>query len=349
MTENIQPLVSVIVLNFNAKEFLVNCIDSIFDSNYQNFEVILVDNASSDQTYQICKEKHPKINLIINEKNLGYCGGNNIGIKSAKGEFIIILNPDTVVDPNWIKELILSYEKYGDGLYQPKFLTTTDHNTLMSTGNMIHLFGFGFSRGKGEFDDGKFNEHEIIGYASGTCLFSKLKIFNKLNLFDPFLFAYHDDLDLCWRGALVGIPSHYAPKSIVYHPREGYSFKWNSIKFKLMERNRKYCLLTLYNHSTIIKMLPALLVIDIAVFFFYLSRGIGKMKILADWELLMNLKTINQKYRSNQKIKQVPDYELIKQFKNEILVPSWIINKKLNSFFNNFLNSLAKITRKFLN
>ena len=68
MTENIQPLVSVIVLNFNAKEFLVNCIDSIFDSNYQNFEVILVDNASNDQTYQICKEKYPKINLIINEK-----------------------------------------------------------------------------------------------------------------------------------------------------------------------------------------------------------------------------------------------------------------------------------------
>jgi hypothetical protein len=96
-------------------------------------------------------------------------------------------------------------------------------------------------------------------------------------------------------------------------------------------------------------MLPALLIIDIAVFFFYLSRGIGKMKILADWELLMNLKTINQKYRSNQKIKQVHDYELIKQFKNEILVPSWIINKKLNFFFNNFLNSLAKITRKFLN
>ena len=91
-------------------EFLVNCIDSIFDSNYQNFEVILVDNASSDQTYQICKEKHPKINLIINEKNLGYCGGNNIGINSAKGEFIIILNPDTVVDPNWITEFLKSYK-----------------------------------------------------------------------------------------------------------------------------------------------------------------------------------------------------------------------------------------------
>ena len=107
MTENIQPLVSVIVLNFNAKEFLVNCIDSIFDSNYQNFEVILVDNASNDQTYQICKEKHSRINLIINEKNLGYCGGNNVGIKKAKGEFIIILNPDTVVEPNWITEFML--------------------------------------------------------------------------------------------------------------------------------------------------------------------------------------------------------------------------------------------------
>ena len=144
LTENIQPLVSVIVLNFNAKEFLVNCIDSIFDSNYQNFEVILVDNASNDQTYQICKEKHSRINLIINEKNLGYCGGNNVGIKKAKGEFIIILNPDTVVEPNWITEFLKSYKQFGDAIYQPKFLSMDDHNMLLSSGQMINLFGFGF-------------------------------------------------------------------------------------------------------------------------------------------------------------------------------------------------------------
>ena len=115
-----------------------------------------------------------------------------------------------------------------------------------------------------------------------------------------------------------------------------------------MERNRKYCLLTLYDRSTIMKMLPALLIIDVAVFLFYITRGIGKMKILADWEILRNLKTINRKYAYNQKIKQIPDSVLIKQFKNELVVPTWIINQKKNIFFNSFLISITKITKKFI-
>ena len=216
MTENIQPLVSVIVLNFNAKEFLVNCIDSIFDSNYQNFEVILVDNASNDQTYQICKEKHSRINLIINEKNLGYCGGNNVGIKKAKGEFIIILNPDTVVEPNWITEFLKSYKQFGDAIYQPKFLSMDDHNMLLSSGQMINLFGFGFSRGKGTFEKKEDEKINKIGYASGTCMFTSSSIMKKLGFFDNFLFAYHDDLDLCWRAAMIKIPSYYVSNSIVF-------------------------------------------------------------------------------------------------------------------------------------
>ena len=346
---NLSDLVSIVVLNYNAGDLLLDCISSIFESNYKNFEIILVDNVSKDQSHKKCKEKFPDITLIENSENLGYCEGNNVGLRKANGEFVVVLNPDTIVDPYWLDELLIAYKKNGDGLYQPKFLATTDHSMLLSTGQMIQIFGFGYSRSKGDTDNKCFEKLEQIDYASGTCLFTSTLLMKKIGFFDSFLFAFHDDLELSWRAAIMRISSFYVPKSIVYHPREGYSFKWNPIKFKLMERNRKYCLLTLYNRSTIIKMFPALLVIDLAVFFFYMTRGIGKMKILADWELLKNLKIINQKYRSNQKIKEVNDYELIKQFKNEILAPSWIINKKLNSFFNNFLNSLAKITRKFLN
>ena len=346
---NLSDLVSIVVLNYNAGDLLLDCISSIFESNYKNFEIILVDNVSKDQSHKKCKEKFPNITLIENSQNLGYCEGNNVGLRKATGEFVVVLNPDTIVDPNWLDELLEAYKKNGDGLYQPKFLATNDHSMLLSTGQMIQIFGFGYSRSKGDTDIKSFEKLEQIDYASGTCLFTSTLLLKKIGFFDSFLFAFHDDLELSWRAAIMKISSFYVPKSIVYHPREGYSFKWNPIKFKLMERNRKYCLLTLYNRSTFIKMLPALLVIDIAVFIYYMTRGIGRMKILADWELLKNIKIINQKYRSNQKIKEVNDYELIKQFKNEILIPSWIINKKLNSFFNNFLNSLAKITRKFLN
>ncbi len=341
-------LISIIILNYNAGDLLLDCISSIFKSHYKNFEIILVDNISNDRSHKKCKELFPNITLIENSKNLGYCEGNNVGLREAHGKFTVVLNPDTIVDPYWLDELLKAYQTNGEGLYQPKFLATTDHSMLLSTGNMIQIFGFGYSRSKGDKDEKLFEKFEQIDYASGTCLFTSRSTIQKIGLFDPFLFAFHDDLELCWRGAVMNINSFYVPKSIVYHPKEGYSFKWSPLKFKLMERNRKYCLLTLYDRSTIVKMIPALLIIDISVFFFYLFRGIGKMKILADFEILKNLKIINQKYNHNQKIKKIPDSTLLKQFKNEIVVPTWIINQNKNNFFNNFLISIAKITKKLI-
>ena len=135
------------------------------------------------------------------KKNLGYCGGNNIGIKNAKGEFIIILNPDTVVDPNWITEFLKSYKQFGDAIYQPKFLSMDDHKMLLSSGQMINLFGFGFSRGKGTFEKKEDEKTHKIGYASGTC-FVYIIIHNEKNLIFLiiFFFAYHDDLDFMLEG-----------------------------------------------------------------------------------------------------------------------------------------------------
>ena len=337
--------VSIIILNYNAGELILDCIKSIRESTYSNYEIILVDNASKDNSHIICKQNFPEIKLIQNSENLGFCEGNNVGLKIAKGEFIVILNPDTIVEQNWLDELVKAYLKNGDGIYQPKFLALSDHSMLLSTGNMIQIFGFGFSRSKGETDNNKYQRFEKIDYASGTCLFTSKKILDKIGLLDEFLFAFHDDLEFCWRAALIKINSFYVPKSIVYHPVEGTSFRWSPLKFKLLERNRKYCLLTLYDRKTIFKMLPSLILVDIAVFFFYLSKGIVKMKILADLEILKNFSTINKKYSEIQKIKVVTDKEIIYSLKNEIRVPKWVVNDKVNDFFNHFLNSLSKITR----
>ena len=141
-----ESLVSIIVLNYNAGQLLLNCVDSLKKSTYTNLEIIVVDNISSDGSQTKCMEKFPDIKLIQNEKNLGYCGGNNIGIKEAKGEFIVILNPDTIVEPKWINELISAYNEFGEGLYQPKILSLNEENIIQSTGNMLHVFGFGFAR-----------------------------------------------------------------------------------------------------------------------------------------------------------------------------------------------------------
>lgn len=344
-TNNSKPLISIIILNYNAGNLLIDCVDSIKKSHYDNFEIILVDNLSKDNSHKKCKEAFPFIKLVENSQNLGYCEGNNVGIRSAKGKFIVILNPDAVVDPFWLDELLKAYTENGDGIYQPKFLATTDHTLLLSTGNMIQIFGFGYSRSKGDIDRKQYEKLEKIDYASGTCLFTSKEILQKTGLFDPFLFAFHDDLELCWRARLNKIDSFYVPRSIVYHPIEGFSFKWSPLKFMLMERNRKYCLLTLYHRSTFYKMLPALLLIDLAVFLFYMSKGLAQMKIQADIEILRNFKLINSKYAQNQKMRKLADHELIHQFKNEITVPEWILNNKVNRFFNNFLAFISKITK----
>ncbi len=219
---NESPLVSVIVLNYNAGELLLNCVDSLIKSSYSNLEIIVVDNISKDGSQTKCKEKFPNIKLIQNKENLGYCGGNNIGIRDAKGEFIVILNPDTVVDSDWIKELIFAYNKFGEGLYQPKILSLNEENIIQSTGNMLHVFGFGFARDKGNKVVDKIEETEKIGYASGTCLFTSREVIDKVGLLDEFLFLYHDDLDLGGRAAQIGIHSYYVPKSKIFHV-ESYS------------------------------------------------------------------------------------------------------------------------------
>ncbi|MCS5527840.1 MAG: glycosyltransferase family 2 protein, partial [Nitrosopumilus sp.] len=181
MNEKSNSLVSIIILNYNAGKLLHKCVESVFKSHNKNFEVILVDNASSDKTYKQCKEKFNGIILLENKKNLGYCEGNNVGIRHAQGEFIVVLNPDTLVEPDWLDKLISAYAKNGDGIYQPKILANTDHSMLLSTGQVLQLFGFGYSRGKGDKDTGKYNKLEKISYASGTCLFTTKKILEKLD------------------------------------------------------------------------------------------------------------------------------------------------------------------------
>ena len=122
-----------------------------------------------------------------------------------------------------------------------------------------------------------------------------------LGMFDSFLFAYHDDLDLCWRAALEKIKSYYIPSSIVYHPPEGYTFKWNSFKFYLLERNRQYCLLTHYTRKTYFKMLPALIMVDIGVSFYYLKKGVFLSKLKATLNILKNFGQINSRYYKIQR------------------------------------------------
>lgn len=347
MSENQEPLISIIILNYNAGKLLFDCVESILKTEYQNFEIIIVDNASEDQSHVKCKEKFPQINLIENKTNLGYCEGNNVGIRQAKGEFLVILNPDTIVSTSWLNELISAYRIKGDGLYQPKILSLYEKGILQSTGNMIHVFGFGFAKDKGNLDDSANNQIQEIGYASGTCLFTSSDTMRKIGLFDPFLFLYHDDLDLGWRAAQIGIKSYYVPSALIYHA-ESYSLKWSSKKFFWLERNRRYCLLTHYSKDTYRKMRYSLAIVEILVWLFYLKKGFLDAKIKAEVEICKNKKQIEKKYNELESKKLVPDVELIRGFPDEIFVPRNVSGEYGSKTFNLILSKLSKKVKQRL-
>ena len=340
------PLISIVIINYNAGELLMNCVNSITKSNYSNYEIIVVDNNSSDQSHIKCKKKNVVIKLIENKENLGYCEGNNVGIRLAKGEFIVILNPDTIVEPNWLNGLLKAYEKFGEGLYQPKILAFED-DLFESAGNMLQLFGFGYSKDRGVKDNGQHDISQEIGFASGACLFTKTDVLKKIGLFDPFIFLYLDDLDLGWRAQQIGIKSYYIPSVTILHAGS-YNYKWSAMKFFWLERNRHYCILTHISKSTFFKMIPALIVVEIMMISFYFIKGYGKMKIKAYLDILKNIKQIRKKYDELDKKRIIKDKEIMKKFSDEVFIPDQISNNFSIKIFNGILSTLSKYTKKII-
>ena len=341
------PLVSIIILNFNAGKLLLNCIESLTKLAYQNIELIIVDNVSTDNSQNQCKEKFPQVKLIQNEKNSGYCGGNNVGIKNANGEFIIILNPDTIVESNLIDELLDAYNIHGEGLYQPKILSLENKSILQSTGNMIHVFGFGFARDKGNQDNNEIKETTKIGYAAGTCLFALKETFLKLKLFDEFLFLYHDDLDIGWRASQKEINSYIVPQTTIYHA-ESYSLKWSKKKFFWLERNRRYCLMTHYSPDTLKIIKKELWITELLIWAVYFSKGYLTAKIKAELELRKNKKFIIKKQIEIENEKRISDVELIKTFPDRIEIPKFVSNNFQSQWFLNIIENLSKKAKEKL-
>lgn len=337
-------LTSIIVLNYNAGNLLLDCVESLFKTINCEYEVIVVDNISTDNSHKKCKEVFPKIKLIENKTNLGYCEGNNVGIREAAGEFVVILNPDTKVEPNWLEELFKAYNTYEDGMYQPKILAF-DNQIFESAGNMLHIFGFGYSKGRGTKDVGQYNKPEQIGYASGACLFTTYKILNEIGLFDPFVFLYHDDLDLGWRAAQLGIKSYYVPSATIYHAGS-YNYKWSARKFFWLERNRHYCLLTHYSKKTFYKILPSLILVEIMVILAYFSRGFIQMKIKAYADIIKNRKHIAKRYHELEEKKIIPDSELIMTLPDHMFIPEELSSRITNKIFNFVSSNLSRLTKR---
>ena len=217
---------SIIIPHHNGKELLFNCLESILNQiSIKDFEIIVVDNGSIDNSADKAKEKFPSINLLKSETNLGYSGGCNFGAKNAKGEYTIFLNNDTLHTKNWIEELIGFLDKNPQaGAAQPKILNATNKDTFDyagGAGGYIDKYCFPFVRGRIfnslEKDSNQYDDVKKIFWASGAAFIIRTELLRELNYFDNIYFSYMEEIDLCWRLQALGLGIWNVPTSVVYH------------------------------------------------------------------------------------------------------------------------------------
>lgn len=219
------PKVSIIIPHWNGIETLSECLDSINNSDFKSYEIIISDNNSADGSQDWIKKNHPDVILIENKKNYGYAGGCNRGAKVAKGNYLLFLNNDTVQDAGWLEPLIKTFEKDKKvAAVQPKILNYYKKNTFDyagACGGYIDIFSYPFARGRmflhQEVDKGQYDNAIECFWASGTAIMVRKSIFFSSGKFDKTFFAHMEEIDLCWRLHAMGYKVWVEPQSVVYH------------------------------------------------------------------------------------------------------------------------------------
>lgn len=281
-----EPLVSVVVLNFNGGGVLRECLQSVSRTEYSNFEVIVVDNCSTDGSCLVVEREFPQFRLVRNSGNFGYSKGNNVGIACSRGDFVVLLNNDTVVTPGWLSELVREARRDPDCFYQPKILFVGS-DRINSAGNCVQLFGFAFPRGLGEVDVGQYDGKCEVSYASGACVLASRRLVEDVGLLDEGFFTFYEDVNWGWRGLMRGFRTVYVPSAVVYHKWGGsWGRLMSSRKFFLIERSRVASVFRNYSFRTLVLLFPALVFVELLVFSYCFLRGFLSEKIRVYGDLL---------------------------------------------------------------
>lgn len=236
------PLISIVILNWNGRKVIGACLVSIRKQTYKNLEVIVVDNASRDGSKEFIAENFPEAKLVVNKTNLGFDGGNNVGIRHAKGDLLMMLNNDTLLTPICVDELRRSIEKDRRyGACASKILLLEGDNPIDVAGIAVCLDGLSIGRGRLESRD-RFDREEEVFFASDCACLYRREMLEDIGLpdeiYDEDFFAYADETDMGWRARLAGWKCIYNPKAIVYHCHSASSGNYSPFKAFLVERNR---------------------------------------------------------------------------------------------------------------
>lgn len=219
------PKVFIVILNWNGQKDTLACLNSLKNLDYSNFKIILIDNASTDNSVGVFKSQIPnfknKITLIENKDNLGFPAGNNVGIKYAlknNAEYVLLLNNDTVVDKDFLKEIVAAGEKNVlIGILGPKIYFFDDPKRIWFAGGKFNWISGSSHIGFGEIDKGQFEISKEVNFITGCAMLIKKEVFEKIGFLDGRFFLYYEDTDFCLRAKKRGFKCLFAPRAKIFH------------------------------------------------------------------------------------------------------------------------------------
>ncbi len=284
-----QPLVSVIIVNFNGRAFLKKCLSSLMEQTYPSLEVIFVDNGSTDGSLEYVEKHFSKVKTLENGENFGFAKANNIGIRASSGDLIATLNNDTEASPCWIASLVtamLSDDLVG--MCASRMLFMRDPGMINSTGICISRSGACWDRGMFELDRGQYSMGEVFGPCAGAALYRR-EMLDQVGLFDEDFFAYMEDADLAFRGRAAGWKCVFVPEASVYHYHSATSGYMSDFSVYHGNRNIVWNAVKNFQGLLLWSALPWIIGRSLAVIPYYTLHGHGKVALLSKLDAIKGI------------------------------------------------------------
>jgi hypothetical protein len=334
MPGNNIPELSVIIVNFNGLAWLPQCLSSLRQQTYQDFELIFVDNHSTDDSVAFVSQTYPEATIIQHAKNLGFAGGNNSGIRTAKGKYVILLNTDTRLTPTTFRDLLGAFKTIPRlGCVQPKLILMKDNTKLDSCGSAFTATGFLKHLGNQQSPNlPQWNKAFPVITVKGACMMFPRSILNQTGgLFDDNYFSYFEETDFCFRVWLAGYECWYYPFAQLYHAMGGVSGTYhltNSFVQYHSYKNRLTTYLKNLSFFSLLHVLPICLISYLIIGFALLVGGqpwntvaVGKAIIYQ----LAHLPTILKQRRYIQRfVRQRRDKDFLPPLTQKLSIPSMI-------------------------
>jgi len=334
--------VTAIIVNWNDKDVIVECIQSILDQNRNKIDIIISDNGSKDDSVEFIRKRFPSIKIIENGKNLGFGSAINRGLGLAKGDYLLFLNSDLKLHSKCVGELAKVLESDSNvGGTIPKILHIDQQNTINSLGVLINYTGIAYPNLLGQKDPGY---QEPFESACGGIFMLKREVYETVGGFDEDLFLYHEDHDLSWRIRLAGWHLKVIPQAIMYHH---YKFNKGILKYYSSEKNRLHILLKNMEVKTLALISPALIIVEFSQWFHAAINKWFLLKMKSYFEILILLPSILTKRKKQKYLRKVPDKEITRIYQGTLAV-SGMDNSLLTNLLSPALNTYWKIIRHLI-